>query len=66
MSGELTLVETGVAIFALWVGATVVSVIAYQRPNMPLPLTVQTLKFGSFGLVLVAALVIMAAAVRAA
>ncbi|MBW8447306.1 MAG: hypothetical protein K0M49_16920 [Arenimonas sp.] len=66
MSGDLTLIETGGLIFLLWVGATVVSVIAYQRPTMPAPLTVSTLMFGSFALTLVAALVIIAVAVRAA
>lgn len=66
MSGDLTLIETGAAIFALWVGATLVSVIAYQRPTMPAPLTVSTLMFGSFALTLVVALVIIAAAIGAA
>ena len=66
MGSDLALIQTGAAIFVLWVGVTLVSVIAYQRPNMPLPLAVQALKFGAFSLTLVAALVIMAAAVRAA
>lgn len=66
MSGGLTLIETGGLIFALWVGATLVSVIAYQRPTMPLPLVIQTLAFGSFSLTLVVALVIIAAAIGAA
>jgi len=66
MSGDLTMIETGAAIFALWLGATLVSVIAYQRPTMPTPIAVSTLMFGSFALTLVAALVIIAAAIGAA
>ncbi|SSC73120.1 unnamed protein product [Ciceribacter sp. T2.26MG-112.2] len=66
MSSDVTLIETGAAIFALWFGATVISVVAYQRPTMPAPIAVSTLMFGAFALTLVAALVIIAAATGAA